>query len=90
MEYLVFFATCPRGLESTLATELAQLRATSIEVVQGGVIFQGGGKLVIKLIWKVVLLAVFSGGSLNKITVVKRIFIKLRFNCLGIRGFLLN
>ncbi|MBK7364663.1 MAG: class I SAM-dependent RNA methyltransferase [Nitrosomonas sp.] len=42
MEDLVFFATCPRGLESTLATELAQLRATSIEVVQGGVIFQGG------------------------------------------------
>lgn len=46
MEDLVFFATCPRGLESTLATELAQLRATSIEVVQGGVIFQGVANLL--------------------------------------------
>lgn len=38
---LIFFASSPRGLESALATELAQISATSIEVVQGGVVFKG-------------------------------------------------
>jgi 23S rRNA G2445 N2-methylase RlmL len=36
-----FFATCPRGLESTLATELAGLSAQEIKAVDGGVQFTG-------------------------------------------------
>lgn len=41
MDDLIFFASCPRGLESTLANELVQLNGTSIEVMQGGVLFKG-------------------------------------------------
>lgn len=41
MDDLIFFATCPRGLESVLATELAQFSGKSIEIVQGGVVFRG-------------------------------------------------
>lgn len=36
-----FFAPCPRGLEAALATELAQLNAAAIQILQGGVAFQG-------------------------------------------------
>lgn len=36
-----FFATCPRGLESALAAELAELRAHDIKAVDGGVRFTG-------------------------------------------------
>lgn len=36
-----FFAPCPRGLESALATELASLGIASSHVLQGGVAFQG-------------------------------------------------
>lgn len=36
-----FFAPCPRGLETSLATELKCLEATSIEILPGGVAFQG-------------------------------------------------
>ncbi|MEK6593866.1 MAG: THUMP domain-containing protein [Pseudomonadota bacterium] len=36
-----FFATCPRGLESALATELAELSALEIKPVDGGVRFAG-------------------------------------------------
>ena len=36
-----FFATCPRGLEAVLATELAALSASSIKAVDGGVQFAG-------------------------------------------------
>lgn len=36
-----FFATCPRGLEGVLATELAQLGADSVRAVDGGVGFAG-------------------------------------------------
>lgn len=40
-----FFAPCPRGLESVLATELAQLNATAIQTSQGGVAFQGDWRI---------------------------------------------
>jgi putative N6-adenine-specific DNA methylase len=40
-----FFATCPRGLESTLATELAGLSAQEIKAVDGGVQFTGAFSL---------------------------------------------
>jgi putative N6-adenine-specific DNA methylase len=36
-----FFASCPRGLESVLASELARLDIASIQISQGGVAFQG-------------------------------------------------
>lgn len=36
-----FFAPCPRGLETSLATELKCLEATSIEILPGGIAFQG-------------------------------------------------
>jgi putative N6-adenine-specific DNA methylase len=36
-----FFATCPRGLESALAAELAELSAHDIKPVDGGVRFAG-------------------------------------------------
>ena len=36
-----FFAPCPRGLESALATELGGLGATSVAVAEGGVAFAG-------------------------------------------------
>jgi putative N6-adenine-specific DNA methylase len=36
-----FFATCPRGLELTLADELRQLKAEKIHAVGGGVQFDG-------------------------------------------------
>ena len=36
-----FFASCPRGLEAVLATELAALQARSIKPVDGGVHFAG-------------------------------------------------
>ncbi len=36
-----FFASCPRGLEAVLATELAALQAQSIKAVDGGVHFSG-------------------------------------------------
>jgi putative N6-adenine-specific DNA methylase len=36
-----FFATCPRGLEQSLAEELQQLRAENIHAVGGGVEFSG-------------------------------------------------
>ena len=35
------FAPCPRGLESTLATELAELGASAVQSVAGGVAFEG-------------------------------------------------
>ncbi len=38
---LQYFASCPRGLETTLSAELATLGAESIEVLQGGVRFAG-------------------------------------------------
>lgn len=41
MKDLTFFASCPRGLEAALANELMQLECASINVVQGGVLFQG-------------------------------------------------
>lgn len=40
-----FFATCPRGLESVLATELAELSAQEIKAVDGGVRFAGAFEL---------------------------------------------
>lgn len=40
-----FFAPCPRGLESVLATELAQLNAVDIQALQGGVAFQGDWRI---------------------------------------------
>ncbi len=36
-----FFATCPRGLEGVLATELTELTATGVHPVDGGVGFRG-------------------------------------------------
>lgn len=36
-----FFAPCPRGLESVLATELSQLGASSVQPQNGGIQFQG-------------------------------------------------
>jgi putative N6-adenine-specific DNA methylase len=36
-----FFATCPRGLESALAAELAELSAHNVKPVDGGVRFAG-------------------------------------------------
>jgi putative N6-adenine-specific DNA methylase len=36
-----FFAPCPRGLEQSLATELAELRAADIAPADGGVAFAG-------------------------------------------------
>ncbi len=36
-----FFATCPRGLEGVLATELTELTATEVRPVDGGVGFRG-------------------------------------------------
>ncbi|HEY9397166.1 MAG TPA: THUMP domain-containing protein [Burkholderiales bacterium] len=36
-----FFATCPRGLEPTLVTELQALNADNVEAVGGGVKFSG-------------------------------------------------
>ena len=36
-----FFAPCPRGLETVLATELEHLGATSVRVLPGGAAFQG-------------------------------------------------
>lgn len=41
MSALVFFATCPRGLEAVLADELHSLGAQQIETVGGGVSFSG-------------------------------------------------
>ena len=35
------FASCPRGLETTLATELAGLGASGVQTVAGGVAFEG-------------------------------------------------
>jgi putative N6-adenine-specific DNA methylase len=40
-----FFATCPRGLESALASELAGLSALEIKTVDGGVRFAGAFSL---------------------------------------------
>ena len=37
-----FFASCPRGLEATLAAELAALGAREAQAVDGGVGFAGG------------------------------------------------
>lgn len=45
MKFQYFFAPCPRGLESVLATELAQLDAKAIQVLQGGVAFQGNWRV---------------------------------------------
>ena len=36
-----FFAPCPRGLEPVLAAELAELAATEIQPVEGGIHFRG-------------------------------------------------
>src|SRR5262245_23338642 len=36
-----FFATCARGLESVLARELGDLRASKVDAGRGGVAFQG-------------------------------------------------
>ncbi|TFH12340.1 MAG: class I SAM-dependent RNA methyltransferase [Nitrosomonadales bacterium] len=41
MEPHHFFAPCPRGLESILATELEKLGAFSVQIHDGGVKFQG-------------------------------------------------
>lgn len=38
---LQYFASCPRGLEATLAAELGALGAESVEALQGGVRFAG-------------------------------------------------
>lgn len=40
-----FFAPCPRGLESALATELEQLGAASVQGRDGGVQFQGDWRI---------------------------------------------
>jgi len=40
-----FFAPCPRGLESVLATELEQLGAASVQARDGGVQFQGDWRI---------------------------------------------
>jgi putative N6-adenine-specific DNA methylase len=40
-----FFAPCPRGLESVLATELEQLGAASVQGRDGGVQFQGDWRI---------------------------------------------
>ncbi|MEO6823357.1 MAG: THUMP domain-containing protein [Nitrosospira sp.] len=40
-----FFASCPRGLESVLATELEQLGAASVQGRDGGVQFQGDWRI---------------------------------------------
>lgn len=41
VDALHFFATCPRGLASSLAEELAALGATAIDAGEAGVAFQG-------------------------------------------------
>jgi putative N6-adenine-specific DNA methylase len=43
---LQLFAPCPRGLEGTLAAELAGLGANAVESVAGGVAFAGDTRLV--------------------------------------------
>lgn len=40
-----FFAPCPRGLETALATELAQLGATKTIAIPGGVTFSGSWQI---------------------------------------------
>jgi putative N6-adenine-specific DNA methylase len=40
-----FFATCPRGLEASLSSELATLGAEAIRTTDGGVHFSGAGSL---------------------------------------------
>jgi len=40
-----FFATCPRGLEAALSSELATLGAEAIRTTDGGVHFSGAGSL---------------------------------------------
>ena len=43
-----FFAPCPRGLESALASELGSLGAAQIEMLEGGVRFRGAFSLCYK------------------------------------------
>ncbi|WP_269531823.1 class I SAM-dependent RNA methyltransferase [Chitinimonas sp. BJYL2] len=43
-----YFAPCPRGLESILATELATLGAERLQATDGGVAFQGAWSMVYK------------------------------------------
>ncbi len=42
---LLFFAPCPRGLESVLVTELEQLGAAFVQAHAGGVQFQGDWRI---------------------------------------------
>ena len=59
-----FFAPCPRGLESVLATELAQIGATDIKQTDGGVGFSGSmtlayranlhSRIASRILWKLV------------------------------------
>src|SRR5579859_858692 len=62
MSELSFFATCPRGLEPLLATELGSLGAAAIRVVPGGAAFQGsmtvcyranlGSRIATRILWQ--------------------------------------
>ncbi|MDV6343440.1 class I SAM-dependent RNA methyltransferase [Nitrosomonas sp. Is37] len=45
MKFQHFFAPCPRGLESVLVSELAQLGAAAIQTLHGGVAFQGDWRI---------------------------------------------
>ncbi|WP_432723611.1 THUMP domain-containing protein [Jeongeupia wiesaeckerbachi] len=48
MQLFQFFASCPRGLETVLATELDELGASTIAAVDGGVSFSGSWLLMMK------------------------------------------
>ncbi|MGH8630673.1 MAG: THUMP domain-containing class I SAM-dependent RNA methyltransferase [Burkholderiales bacterium] len=66
-----YFATCPRGLENVLATELEPLGATDIAITEGGVGFQGDAQIAYRAnlhsrVASRVLWSVFSGGYRNE------------------------
>jgi putative N6-adenine-specific DNA methylase len=60
---LQFFAPCPRGLESTLATELNKIGASAVQSSNGGVHFQGdwrtcyranlGSRVASRILWQI-------------------------------------
>ncbi len=62
MTDFAFFATCPRGLESLLAEELAGFGATDVRAVPGGVAFRGemtacyranlGSRIATRILWQ--------------------------------------
>ena len=78
MKSLYFFAPCPRGLESVLTTELAQLGATTIQASQGGVAFQGNwhtcyranleSRIASRILWQVTSQRYFNEADIYNIT----------------------